>query len=658
MRLSFARYGYLTAHRRVLKQFRDRYDHAIHMLEDILEHDGSVPKCSRAFLGNQVVEDHPLLLHKVISEVERHVASAAAMMDTESIDPKTIATHQAIMHLLTMQEHEIHHMTDSGHLNHEEAIELVNAVVVKRTAFSHTNLGASINSVHQAKLDLLAKAVTLGDNDHDFVRQLAHLAIIHNYERGEALFSQGDSAHRGCYIVVQGSVKVVFETDQHRAERRRQPRPSADARGKTMGTVMTARNAAKPHHSPTSPQVTQSTLALMDKLHCFDDDEGPRGLEQKLAAGGVRQVGPVRAANSATCLFGVLSTLTCHEISTKAIATTPVLACFIPGANFAKLLKRVKKQRLSTQSDDDDTVDGGATARMAAAHEINSKTGQSAQASSSSSSSHGHGHAPGHHDGDGGHGHVEAKEEPREVKQMQVELTVMSEESGEAAAEPTSRPAAALELEEPSPAGSQEGSPSSSSSDDEHDGGTAKAERPRAESHDALFGASAVLPQRGSGGAAPAGVSASSSASSSSSSSSGASSKQPRGTFLKVDFATFLQATEFENRLLQTAAADAIELFFCALDIVFDGTWVEVQGRTPSRPLKSADVMEFEIVENQNGIILNTLGVLLQGRAAVGAERKVTSDQVVLIFGSPTNEIPVDLDPSGGGVAAGTPVRY
>jgi hypothetical protein len=54
--------------------------------------------------------------------------------------------------------------------------------------------------------------------------------------------------------------------------------------------------------------------------------------------------------------------------------------------------------------------------------------------------------------------------------------------------------------------------------------------------------------------------------------------------------------------------------------------------------------MQFEIVENQNGIILSTLGVL-QGRAAVGAERKVTSDQVVLIFGSPTNEIPVDLGP-------------
>jgi hypothetical protein len=38
------------------------------------------------------------------------------------------------------------------------------------------------------------------------------------------------------------------------------------------------------------------------------------------------------------------------------------------------------------------------------------------------------------------------------------------------------------------------------------------------------------------------------------------SSKQPRGTLFKVDFATFLQASEFENRLPQTAAADAIEL--------------------------------------------------------------------------------------------------
>jgi hypothetical protein len=118
---------------------------------------------------------------------------------------------------------------------------------------------------------------------------------------------------------------------------------------------MTTNDAAKPHHSPKSPQVTQSTLALTDKLQHFDDEEGPRpGAE----AGGRRRAPgrPVRANSATWCLFGVLSTLRCHEIYTKAFATTPVLACFLPGASFARLIKRVKKHRVSTQSDD---ADGG-----------------------------------------------------------------------------------------------------------------------------------------------------------------------------------------------------------------------------------------------------------------------------------------------------------
>lgn len=50
-----------------------------------------------------------------------------------------------------------------------------------------------------------------------------------------------------------------------------------------------------------------------------------------------------------------------------------------------------------------------------------------------------------------------------------------------------------------------------------------------------------------------------------------------RNSVYEVDFATFLEANEFETRLLQTAAADALELFFTSLDIIFDKKWVEYE---------------------------------------------------------------------------------
>lgn len=304
----------------------------MHKLDDILDHGNDVGKCSRSFLGNQVVEDHPLLIHKVITEVEEHMDSAMAMMATESIDPKTIATHQAVMHLLHMQQHEIHHMHQHGLINHEEEMELTSAVVTKKAQMDRVDLGASINSVQQAKLDLLSKAISLGDGDH-FAKHLANLAILHDYERGEALFSQGEATHRGCYIILQGSVKIVFESDQSRDQHRREAREkrllAARARaarlssGRVIGSIQTARNAAAGQASP-SHQATQSSLSVLSKLSHMDDDHGPRNLHQKIKAGGARQVGALRTPNSTTCLFGVLSTLTRHERYTKAIAVTPV----------------------------------------------------------------------------------------------------------------------------------------------------------------------------------------------------------------------------------------------------------------------------------------------------------------------------------------------
>lgn len=128
--------------------------------------------------------------------------SAMAMMATESIDPKTIATHQAIMHLLHMQEREIHHMTCHGVINHEEEKEFLEGVHHKKVQLDRVDLGSSISNIQQSKLDLLQKAVSLSDSDH-FAKQLARLAILHEYAPGEALFSQGEASHRGCYILLQ-----------------------------------------------------------------------------------------------------------------------------------------------------------------------------------------------------------------------------------------------------------------------------------------------------------------------------------------------------------------------------------------------------------------------------------------------------------------------
>lgn len=52
-----------------------------------------------------------------------------------------------------------------------------------------------------------------------------------------------------------------------------------------------------------------------------------------------------------------------------------------------------------------------------------------------------------------------------------------------------------------------------------------------------------------------------------------------RPSVYKIDFATFLESSQFETRLLQTAAADAIELFFTSLDIIYDDKWVEYNVR-------------------------------------------------------------------------------
>ena len=46
--------------------------------------------------------------------------------------------------------------------------------------------------------------------------------------------------------------------------------------------------------------------------------------------------------------------------------------------------------------------------------------------------------------------------------------------------------------------------------------------------------------------------------------------------------------------------------------------------------------------------MLDTLGILLEGRASVGPERSITTDEVMLVFGSPQKPIPIDLHPCKG----------
>lgn len=41
-------------------------------------------------------------------------------MQLEKVGPSTLATHQAVMHLLALQTNEIHHMLHHGIIDHEE----------------------------------------------------------------------------------------------------------------------------------------------------------------------------------------------------------------------------------------------------------------------------------------------------------------------------------------------------------------------------------------------------------------------------------------------------------------------------------------------------------------------------------------------------------
>ena len=163
----------------------------------------------------QVVEDHPLVLNVVLTEVEEHLDTAMTMLATESVDPKIIATHQAIMHLLQLQQREVHHMLEHGLINHEEETELKHDIIAKKTELDRLDLASALIDGHSAKLELLREAVSLTD-ESDFAKRLAHLAILYSYSEGETLFSQGESSHRGCYIVLKGCVRIVMETDESR----------------------------------------------------------------------------------------------------------------------------------------------------------------------------------------------------------------------------------------------------------------------------------------------------------------------------------------------------------------------------------------------------------------------------------------------------------
>jgi hypothetical protein len=87
---------------------------------------------SRAFLANQVVEDHPLLISIVMQEAEEHLDNALATMAQECIDPKVIATHHAVMHLLQVQREEIHRLAHHGIINHEEEQQFMTKVIDKK----------------------------------------------------------------------------------------------------------------------------------------------------------------------------------------------------------------------------------------------------------------------------------------------------------------------------------------------------------------------------------------------------------------------------------------------------------------------------------------------------------------------------------------------
>ena len=42
-------------------------------------------------------------------------------------------------------------------------------------------------------------------------------------------------------------------------------------------------------------------------------------------------------------------------------------------------------------------------------------------------------------------------------------------------------------------------------------------------------------------------------------------------------------------------------------------------------------MLQFDIIEDENGIILDTIGIILEGRAAIGPSRVVTAHEVSLV---------------------------
>ena len=91
----------------------------------------------------------------------------------------------------------------------------------------------------------------------------------------------------------------------------------------------------------------QATSSTIDVTHRLNEmfDGGPINVEEKKLLGGIRQVGARRQAGATTCIFGVLSTLTNHSRYSKAVAEDDVVAFFLPGSNFVKLMQRFRQHR-------------------------------------------------------------------------------------------------------------------------------------------------------------------------------------------------------------------------------------------------------------------------------------------------------------------------